>query len=617
MNAQERHPERRDREEPPESARSILRALREGRGFDVEHVLAAKVDRIHAWLRASALDSVVLGLSGGVDSATVLALLLHAKRQEGSPIRRVVALLLPIASQGATNQDGATARGRLVARALEAEHWEAPIGDALAAVVRSLEAGASKHENNSGSTTTRFDAWSEGQCLSVMRTPALYGAAALLQSQGFRSIVAGTTNRDEGSYLGFFGKASDAMVDLQPISDLHKSEVRLLARRLNVPTEIIDAVPSGDVFDGRVDEEMIGASYDDVELFVRLREIGRDPRPFMDERAYAAIERMHAHNRHKYLVGNPAVHLDVLPRGVPDGWTDVVMTRGPIERAREETPPPPEAIPGFWAPPAIALDACATRLPSRRDILLTRDHHERGAFACVIEKALTVADCARLEEAMRASGAAEEVGVTGIKGLRDAYGIGSTRATGWSPELAAALFERIRPCVPSVRFVRDDGFTDGFAIAPAEGVRGRFAHARWRLVGLTPLLRFMRYEPGGRHLCHYDAAYDYGDGRRTLLSVVFYLSDAPKSGATRFVRDRNGQETQRTHLRDFRDWDRDTRDDEVIARAQPAKGDVLVFDHRLCHDVERWDGPGDRVIIRADVVYEAIPPIAETSFSLA
>jgi ectoine hydroxylase-related dioxygenase (phytanoyl-CoA dioxygenase family) len=159
-------------------------------------------------------------------------------------------------------------------------------------------------------------------------------------------------------------------------------------------------------------------------------------------------------------------------------------------------------------------------------------------------------------------------------------------------DLAAALFQRLRPALPCVRFLDDHSFTDALG-----------QHA-WRLVGLSPLLRFMRNPPGGRHLCHYDAAFDYGDGRRTLLSVVFYLSDAPGSGATRFVRD--GQESLPTAQRKFDDWTRDTLPTEVVASVAPRAGSVLVFDHRLCHDVERWDGPGDRVIIRADVVYEAI-----------
>jgi hypothetical protein len=40
------------------------------------------------------------------------------------------------------------------------------------------------------------DDWAAGQLLSVLRTPALYGAAALLQQDGARSVVVGTTNRD-------------------------------------------------------------------------------------------------------------------------------------------------------------------------------------------------------------------------------------------------------------------------------------------------------------------------------------------------------------------------------------------------------------------------------------
>src|SRR5213075_1289727 len=137
--------------------------------------------------------------------------------------------------------------------------------------------------------------------------------------------VVGTTNRDEGAYLGFFGKASDGMVDLQPISDLHKSEVRALARHLGVPDDVVDAVASGDVHDGRNDEQMIGASYDEVEAFLRLRELGLDP-ALCGARALAAIERQHATNRHKYAVGSPAVHLDVMPRGVPGGWSDAPLS---------------------------------------------------------------------------------------------------------------------------------------------------------------------------------------------------------------------------------------------------------------------------------------------------
>lgn len=540
----------------------LLRRLREARAFDPAEVASAKIGRIRRWFASQELDAAVVGVSGGVDSALVLALLCAVAKLEGSPLRRVVALLLPIGGAGATRQAEATEHGRLVAEALGAEIWEAPMTEALAAIVSSL----------SRASSLSFDSWSEGQCLSVVRTPALYGAAALLQQHGARSVVVGTTNRDEGAYLGFFGKASDGMVDLQPISDLHKSEVRALARHLGVPEVVVTAVPSGDVHDGRVDEEMIGASYDEVEIALRMREL---------ELAHAApaIDRQHAVNRHKYAVGDPAVHLDVMPRGVPGGWRDEVLS------GRSETRPPAGAIPGAWDPPEIDLDPF-TALPSWERLALPR------AFASRVAGVLTPADCARLHDAMTRSGVAAPVGVTGVGGA-NGYGIGSVRATAWSPALAAKLWKRLRPAIPSLRFLDDLTPTD------------RFAHRTYRVVGLSPLLRFMRYEPGGRHLCHYDAGFDYGDGRRTLLSVVFYLTDAPGSGATRFVRD--GQESLPVPSRDFADWSRDTRDDEVITSVHPARGHALVFDHRLCHDVQRWDGPGPRVIVRADVVYEAVP----------
>ncbi len=556
----------------------LLPRLRAARAFDAVEVLAAKIGRLTRWFAEQGLDAAIVGVSGGVDSALVLALLRAVARQEHSPLRRVVALLLPIGGAGATHQAEATARGRLVAEALGAEAWEAPLTESLATMIASL----------SRASSLSFDAWSEGQCLSVVRTPALYGAAALLQSHGFRSIVVGTTNRDEGAYLGFFGKASDGMVDLQPISDLHKSEVRALARHLGVPETVVLAVPSGDVHDGRVDEEMIGATYDEVELALRMRELevahGATP-------ATLAIERKHAENRHKYAAGDPAVHLDVMPRGVPGGWHDEVLS------GRGERRPAPGAIPGAWDPPPIALDS-QLKLPVCERLGIP------GALALIARDVLTHDDCARLEEAMNRSGHAEPVGVTGIAAAADnGYGVGSVRATAWSPELAAALWQRLRPAVPSVRFLGNFSPTDGFAITSEPG--RRTGHRSYRVVGLSPLLRFMRYDPGGRHLCHYDAGFDYGDGRRTLLSVVLYLTDAPHSGATRFVRD--GQESLPVRERSFDDWSCETRDDEVRLSVHPARGHALVFDHRLCHDVQRWEGPGPRVIVRADVVYEAIP----------
>src|SRR5688572_20190882 len=93
-----------------------LAFLRTVRGFDPEEVAAAKVGLVRRWLSEQNLDTIVVGVSGGVDSALVLALLCRARRPDA--LRRVVALLLPIESRGATAQREATERGRLVCDAL-------------------------------------------------------------------------------------------------------------------------------------------------------------------------------------------------------------------------------------------------------------------------------------------------------------------------------------------------------------------------------------------------------------------------------------------------------------------------------------------------------------------
>ncbi len=164
-----------------------------------------------------------------------------------------------------------------------------------------------------------------------MRTPANYYATSLATQLGQSAIVVGTTNRDEGAYLGYVGKASDGIADVQLISDLHKSEVRKIAVQLNVPKSILDAQPTGDMYDGRVDEEVFGTTYDFVELFLLLQSLSEEEsEAYLDtltqearkqfSTAATAIEKLHRYNSHKYKVGSPAYHLDVLESGVRGGW---------------------------------------------------------------------------------------------------------------------------------------------------------------------------------------------------------------------------------------------------------------------------------------------------------
>ncbi|MES2824103.1 MAG: NAD(+) synthase [Pseudomonadota bacterium] len=296
--------------------KAIILLTKLKRNFEVDKYIAEKIQKINLFFSQHNLDSCVIGISGGIDSAVTYKLLLAAAKEPNSPLKKILGLLMPIYSNGTTNQTIATERGlKVVELSATSTYYVHDLSSTLDQYCATL--------------TKDFlpNSWSLGQLASIVRTPNLYFHAALLQQQGFKSIVVGTTNRDEGAYIGFFGKASDAMVDLQPIADAHKSEIIQIAKKLDVPEEIIAAIPAGDVWDGRVDEEMIGAPYWFVEMYQLMKDFNISIDESLKEqdrhlfKLYAAaIEACHKKNAHKYQVGNPAHFIDVQQRITPQGW---------------------------------------------------------------------------------------------------------------------------------------------------------------------------------------------------------------------------------------------------------------------------------------------------------
>ncbi len=94
-----------------------------------------------------------------------------------------------------------------------------------------------------------------------LRMTTLYQIA---QSNG--GLVVGTGNKVEDFGVGFFTKYGDGGVDISPIGDLMKSEVRDMAKELGIMDEILQAQPTDGLWgDDRTDEDQIGASYDELE----------------------------------------------------------------------------------------------------------------------------------------------------------------------------------------------------------------------------------------------------------------------------------------------------------------------------------------------------------------
>lgn len=246
--------------------------------------------------------------------------------------------------------------------------------------------------------------------------------------------------------------------------------------------------------------------------------------------------------------------------------------------------PNPAAVPGFWdiknAPTISAGNVVVKSLAP--DIL-------------TLESALTTESCDALIKLFESSGISAPVSVSGMQD--DGYGVGSDRATGWSPELASALTSIIIPHLEK-KVGNSKCATDWWQSVPNEPM-----HQVWEPVEISPLLRFMKYKKDSEHFAHYDAGFFYPDGEhRTLKSVVIYLT-TNNSGATRFIED--GQGELPVWDRNHSDWNRRVESHEVKMASYPVKGKILIFDHRLCHDVEQFDGlDGDRIIIRGDVIYK-------------
>lgn len=299
-----------------------LADYRTQRNFIAANYLAEKACVLNDYVELSGLSSCVVAVSGGVDSAVVLGVVKRAAEQPDSQIRRVVPLLLPVFDkEAATNQAEATSRGEELCNLLGLE----PVHIDLTAVHRALKNTVDAAIKISG------QAWASGQLVAYTRTPAIYYTTSLLSQSGTPGIVCGTTNLDEGGYLGYFGKASDGMVDVQLISDIHKSEVYKLAEYLGVPESIRQAIPTGDMYDGRIDEEVFGTTYDFVELYTRFLSTNTEGRETVRsgwdaetklqfDKLAARLEKLHGYNAHKYAAKSPAIHLDILPSRVPQGW---------------------------------------------------------------------------------------------------------------------------------------------------------------------------------------------------------------------------------------------------------------------------------------------------------
>ena len=204
-------------------------------------------DHIVKWLKdysdQSKTNGYVIGISGGIDSSLTSALC----AQTG---KRLLCLEMPI-----HQHESQVSRARKHIEWLKENHSN----------VESLEVELTPIFESFKSIIPDSELASIDMALvntrARLRMTTLYCFAQLRGA-----LVAGTGNKVEDFGVGFFTKYGDGGVDVSPIADLLKSDVRACAKELGVIDEIIDAAPTDGLWgDNRTDEDQIGATYPELE----------------------------------------------------------------------------------------------------------------------------------------------------------------------------------------------------------------------------------------------------------------------------------------------------------------------------------------------------------------
>jgi NAD+ synthetase len=216
-------------------------------------VLERKAERLGEVMHAAGRGKAVIGLSGGIDSAVAMALAARALGPE-----HVVAVRLPSRHTEQVHVDDAAASAQ--AAGLPEENLLTvsidPLIDALAAE----------------RPTLRESSIREGNASARARMIVIYDLA-----QELHALVVGTENRTE-NLLGYFTRFGDAASDIEPITDLYKTEVRAAARVLGQPQAVLDKHPTAGLWGGQTDEDELGFTYHDADrALVAMFDLGMTP----------------------------------------------------------------------------------------------------------------------------------------------------------------------------------------------------------------------------------------------------------------------------------------------------------------------------------------------------
>lgn len=233
-----------------------------------------EIDRVVEWIRETVQNAhqngVVVGLSGGIDSAVVANLVKRAFPEDS------IGVILPVKS---STKDSIDARAVAEKCGL---HWiEMDLSVSHELIYDDIKIKLDRDLNGRARIT-------DANLRARLRMSTLYGVA---NSLGY--LVAGTDNAAE-VLTGYFTKYGDGGVDFLPIANLTKREVYEWAKVLGVPQQVIDRAPSAGLWEGQTDEAELGVKYNDIDDYLEGKEIS--------EAAKTRIEHLYNVTAHKRVM---------------------------------------------------------------------------------------------------------------------------------------------------------------------------------------------------------------------------------------------------------------------------------------------------------------------------
>jgi NAD+ synthase len=234
--------------------------------------LEQRINQAVEWLRervqAAQSKGIVVGVSGGVDSAVVAGLAKRAFPEQS------IGVIMPAGSNPVDREDALLIAETLGLKVVEVDLTE-PHQTILQTVQEVLDKQGLAFAGN----------LCQGNLKARLRMSTLYTVA---NSQNY--LVAGTDNGPE-SYTGYFTKFGDGGVDVLPITSLTKTEVRAWAAQLGLPDQIVNRVPTAGLWPGQTDEQEMGVTYDMIDRYLLGEAV--------PEEIAQKIEAMHRQSEHK------------------------------------------------------------------------------------------------------------------------------------------------------------------------------------------------------------------------------------------------------------------------------------------------------------------------------